>query len=390
MSEVAKTEYASYLRASEREELLSLGSDRLADLILQLTAQDQSLYSRMRRVMAPAAERDQAGGRSADEPHMVGASQPMRRVYDTIRKFAHTDAPVLIVGESGTGKELAALAIHERSSYAQGPFVPINCGGLPSTLIVSELFGHEKGSFTGAYQRKVGRIEAAQGGTVFLDEIGDLPLELQPHLLRFLQEKTIDRVGGQKPIPLDVRVIAATNADLTKAMQEGRFREDLFFRLNVLTLRMPALRDRGQDIDVLSKFFVRKFAEEIGRPTPRFDDHAARAMRSHAWPGNVRELVSCVRRAVIVSEGDHIAAEDLGLGEAGESTRCNGSAGVVAQAVPPLKQALGELEATLVRKALHLKRQNVKRAAEQLGVSRVTLYRLMEKHGIQPEGDNLH
>lgn len=340
--------------------------------------------------MAPALDGNNAGGGPADEPHMVGASAPMRRVYETIRKFAHTDAPVLIVGESGTGKELAALAIHERSSYAQGPFVPINCGGLPPTLIVSELFGHEKGSFTGAHQRKVGRIEAAQGGTVFLDEIGDLPLELQPHLLRFLQEKTIDRVGGHKPIPLDVRVIAATNADLTKAMQEGRFREDLFFRLNVLTLRMPALRERDRDVDVLSKFFVRKFAEEISRPTPRFDDSALSAMRAHRWPGNVRELVSCVRRAVIVSEGEHIGAEDLGLGEAGECARRNGEAGATDQAVPPLKQALGELEAVLVRKALRLKRQNVKRAAEQLGVSRVTLYRLMEKHGIQPEAGDLH
>jgi len=318
----------------------------------------------------------------------------MRTVFEAIRKFAPIDTPILITGESGTGKELAALATHERSQYAGGPFAAINCAGLPPTLIGSELFGHEKGAFTGAYQRKIGRIEAAQGGTVFLDEIGDLPLELQPHLLRFLQEKTIDRVGGNRSIAVNVRVVAATNMDLTKAIEEGRFREDLFYRLNVLTLHMPPLRERGDDIDLLSTFFLQKFAAEMKRPVHSFDQSATRQIRLYGWPGNVRELVSCIRRAVVMCDGPKITARDLGFplgmqhnGATRSTTRheaANGHDGATARSSKrvTLKQAKREAELRLLQGTLEQNGQNIKQTAEALGVSRVTLYRLLKEHGI--------
>ncbi len=223
-------------RSLTKDKLASLGIDSLASLLLDAAYGDERLLERLWQAVEAPAEDGPAGEPDSDSapPHMVGASQAMRTAFDAIRKYATTDAPVLVTGESGTGKELVAVSIHERSRWKAGPFTPINCAGLPPTLIASELFGHEKGAFTGAYQRKIGRIEAAKGGTVFLDEIGDLPPELQVHLLRFLQEKTIDRVGGQGSIRVDVRVIVATNSDLNKAVAEGRFREDLFFRLNEL------------------------------------------------------------------------------------------------------------------------------------------------------------
>jgi DNA-binding NtrC family response regulator len=325
----------------------------------------------------------------------------MRTVFETIRRFAPTETPILITGESGTGKELAALATHERSQYSSGPFVAINCAGLPPTLIGSELFGHEKGAFTGAYQRKIGRIEAAQGGTVFLDEIGDLPLELQPHLLRFLQEKTIDRVGGNRPIPVNVRVVAATNMDLSKAIAAGRFREDLFYRLNVLTLHMPPLRDRGDDVDLLCTFFLQKFANEMQRPVHGFDPSAVRQLRLYNWPGNVRELVSCLRRAGVMCDGPKITARDLGFplgmqhgGASRPASRqeaaVNGHNGAAPRSSKPvtLKQVKREAELRLLQGSLEQNGQNIKQTAEALGVSRVTLYRLLKEHGIATGGSD--
>ena len=381
-------------RSLTKDKLASLGIDRLASLLLDVAHGDERLLERLWQAVEAPAEDGPAGEPDSDSapPHMVGTSQAMRAAFDAIRKYATTDAPVLITGESGTGKELVALAIHERSSWKAGPFVPINCAGLPPTLIASELFGHEKGSFTGAYQRKIGRIEAAKGGTVFLDEIGDLPLELQVHLLRFLQEKTIDRVGGQGSIRVDVRVIAATHDDLNKAVAEGRFREDLFFRLNVLRLEMPPLRERGDDVDLLSTYFLKMFSEEMNRPVLGFDESALRAIRSYRWPGNVRELISCVRRGAVMAEGDKITLGDLGLPEDGErpAGREGQAAGMsyggdLGEDSPPmpLARARSEIEVALIRRALARRGRNVKRTAEDLDISRVTLYRLMDKHGIQ-------
>lgn len=243
-------------RQEKREE------EAVTGLLTDLADRDPDLhhYLLTRLAKGGAGESKPAvSGGSEGEPIMIGESPPMRRAFKAIRRFATTDAPTLITGESGTGKELVALAIHERSAFASGPFMPINCAGLPATLISTELFGHEKGAFTGASHRKTGRIEAAEGGTVFLDEIGDMPMELQAHLLRFLQERTIERVGGHRQIPVNVRVLAATNKELAKELEAGRFRQDLYFRLNVLSLEMPSLRDRGDDIVLISNVFLKRF-----------------------------------------------------------------------------------------------------------------------------------
>jgi len=381
-------------RSLTKDKLASLGIDRLVSLLLEEAHGDERLLERLWQAVEAPAEDGPAGESDSDSapPHMVGTSQAMRATFDSIRKYATTDATVLITGESGTGKELVALAIHERSNCKAGPFVPINCAGLPPTLIASELFGHEKGAFTGAYQCKIGRIEAAKGGTLFLDEIGDLPLELQVHLLRFLQEKTIDRVGGQRSIRVNVRVIAATHNDLREAVAAGRFRDDLFFRLNVLCLELTPLRERGDDVDLLSTYFLRQFNEDMNRPVLGFDESALRAIRSYRWPGNVRELISCVRRGVVMAEGDKITLGDLGLPEdrersAGREGQAAGMSygGNLGEDSPPmpLARARSELEFALIRRALARRGRNIKRTAEDLDISRVTLYRLMDKHGIQ-------
>ena len=361
-----------------RNDIAALGVGRLASLLLDAARKDEALFNTIQGALADyRSERANAknGADGEDAPHMVGSSPMMLELYSNIRKVGGADdAPVLITGESGTGKELAAHAIHERSDRAAGPFVIINCAALPPNLIASELFGHEKGSFTGAHQRKIGRIEAADGGTVFLDEIGDLPLELQAHLLRFLQEKTIDRVGGKSPIKVDARVVAATNVDLKTAMMEGRYREDLYYRLNVLRLDMPPLRERGDDVELISMYFVRKFAEELDRPVKSIHRDALRAIRSYPWPGNVRELIASIRRAVVMAESDTILYADLGLPE-DQATRTNA-------AITSLEDIRNRAEAEAIRQTLKLRHRNIKMAASDLKISRPTLYRLLEKHSI--------
>jgi DNA-binding NtrC family response regulator len=302
---------------------------------------------------------------------MVGKSRPMLDLYAKLDRVTRVDAPVLITGESGTGKELVARAIHEHSRRASGPFVPVNCGGLPESLVHSELFGHERGSFTGAHQRKIGSIEAASGGTIFLDEIGDLPLELQSNLLRFLQEKMIVRVGSTQRIPMDVRVIAATHVDLDKAVREGRFREDLFYRLTVLHLPVPPLRERGGDIELLVEALFKEFANQKNIVVQGFGSEAMRAMATYAWPGNVRELMNRVQHAMIMSEHRLITPADLGL-----------SSPSVPKHVITLSRARAAAESDVIRTTLRSNANNVSRAARALGVSRVTLYRLMDKFGI--------
>ena len=303
---------------------------------------------------------------------MLGTSRRMQTVFDTIRKVATTDAPVLILGESGTGKEGMARAIHQRSSRKDGPFVAINSSAIPETLIESELFGHEKGSFTGAHTQRKGRIEASSGGTLFLDEIGEIPLPIQVKLLRFLQEQCIERVGGREEIHVDTRVIAATNADLKKGLSDGTFREDLFYRLAVVQIQVPPLRDRDDDIVVLAQSFMQQFASQIGKSGLSFSQDAVRAMRRYSWPGNVRELQNRVRRAVIMGGAKRLVAADLELGDANGATQ--GSS---------LREAREALERDMIQQALRKHSGKISAAAVELGISRPTFYELMEKLGIQ-------
>src|SRR3990172_7708074 len=254
-----------------------------------------------------------AAGTEAEEEEMIGTSEGIRRVFEAIRKVATTDVPVLVIGESGTGKELTAKAIHERSLRKSGPFVTINCGAIPETLLESELFGHERGAFTGAVQQKKGKVEYAHGGTLFLDEVGELPIALQVKLLRFLQDKTLERVGGRQQIQVDARIIAATNMDLKEAIAQGKFREDLYYRLGVVAIDIPPLRDRGEDVLLIALVFLKRVTEHMRKRILGFTKEAIRGIQAYAWPGNVRELSNKIRRAVVMAEGPYIAPEDLDL-----------------------------------------------------------------------------
>ncbi len=316
-----------------------------------------------------------AGGAYAAEVcqamRLTGHSPAITRLRQQILKVAGADAPVLIWGESGTGKELVARAIHEHSGRSEGPFVPINCGAIPASLVQSELFGYEKGAFTGAGAGKVGLVESASGGSIFLDEIGDLPLELQANLLRFLQEKTIYRVGGTRSVPVDVRVIAASHVKLAEAVERGHFREDLFYRLNVLTLQVPALRERREDVVALAEEVFHGYATERARRVRGFSASALRALRAHDWPGNVRELLNRVRRAAVMADGVLIQPHDLEL----DGLDC-----------PAGAEDLDSARASAERMALQGRidaGHSITAVARDLGVSRMTLYRLMAKHGIQ-------
>jgi two-component system NtrC family response regulator len=305
---------------------------------------------------------------------MLGASPQMQEVFTAIRKVATTDAPVLITGENGTGKELAALAIHRNGNRRDGPFIAINCGAIPESLLESELFGHEKGAFTGAHIQRKGRVELAQGGTLFLDEIGDLSGPLQVKLLRFLQEHRIERIGGREQIEVDVRVIAATNRDLKSAMKEGRFREDLYYRLGVVAIPLPPLRDREGDVPLLATTLLQKFGAEAKKKIAAFTPQALRALERYPWPGNVRELENRVKRAVIMAEGAKITPADLDL--ASGPGKYEGTT---------LKEVREAVEKELVQRALKRHNGNVTRAATELDVSRPTMYELMEKLGIPRE-----
>ncbi len=302
---------------------------------------------------------------------MLGASQPMQEVFAKIRKVATTEAPVLLVGESGTGKELAARAIHRLGPRGRGPFVAINCGAIPETLLESELFGHEKGSFTGAHVQRKGRVEMAQGGTLFLDEVGELSPMLQVKLLRFLQEQRIERVGGREEIAIDARVMAATNADLQKAMEEGRFRQDLYYRLGVVVIALPPLRERPGDVELLARALVEKFSVEGRKRITGFTAAALKAMVQHRWTGNVRELENRLRRAVIMAEGTRLTPEDLEL--ASKYARYEGLG---------LREAREGLERELILQAVAHNQGNLTQAAADLGISRPTLYDLMDMRGM--------
>ncbi len=305
---------------------------------------------------------------------MLGTSPQMQSVFSSIRKVATTEAPVLVLGESGTGKEMVALAIHRLSCRREGPFVAINCGAIPETLLESELFGHEKGAFTGAHIQRKGRIESASGGTLFLDEIGELPPLLQVKLLRFLQEQRIERIGGRQEIQVDTRVIAATNVDLKKAMEAGHFREDLFYRLAVVVIKLPALRERENDVRMLAQAFLRKFGAENGKEGLSFEPEALRALVRHSWPGNVRELENRIKRAAIMAEGKRLGVQDLDLSESS-----------LAAPATNLKEARESLEREMVQRALRKHSGRITAAAAELGISRPTLYELMERLGLKRE-----
>ncbi|MFK4441814.1 DNA-binding NtrC family response regulator [Caballeronia udeis] len=301
---------------------------------------------------------------------MIGSSGAMLELHRAIRKVAPTDATVFISGESGTGKELTAQMIHARSERRDMPFVAVNCGAIPHDLLHSELFGYERGAFTGATQRKIGRVEQAHGGTLFLDEIGDLPHESQAALLRFIQERKIERLGSLESIDVDVRVITATHQDMPAAVEEGRFRADLFFRLCVLEVREPPLRVRGKDITELAMHTLERFKDERERRIHGFAPDAIAALHNYGWPGNVRELINRVRRAIVLSEGKLISAHDLELADY--------------VALPPdsLREARTAADRRAIEVALFVHKGRVVDAARSLGISRVHLHRLMQELGI--------
>jgi len=307
---------------------------------------------------------------AGDSP-LIGNCDAIVRLRSQVRRVAKVAAPVLIWGESGSGKELTAQAIHAQSERAQGPFVPINCGAIAPSLIHSELFGYERGAFTGATRGKAGLIESADGGTLFLDEIGDLPRDLQANLLRFLQEKTICRLGSTRQIRVDVRVIAASHVQLQHAVAQGGFREDLYYRLAVLPVTVPPLRERRDDLVTLAEHFFHMYANEKSPRLKGFSNRAIEAILEHEWPGNVRELINRVRRALVMSDGRLIMPEDLGLARG------------INVPQPALDDMRQRSERRALRECLDRSGQNVSRAARDLGVSRTTMYRLLSKHGMR-------
>jgi two-component system NtrC family response regulator len=313
------------------------------------------------------ALRRQLAGQGFDE--IIGESRPMREVFATIRKVATTDASVLVTGESGTGKELVAKAIHRASDRRDGSFVVINCGAIPDTLLESELFGHEKGSFTHADTRRKGKFEYADGGTLFLDEIGELPLALQVKLLRFLQEHQIERVGGRELIPLNVRIIAATNRDLKRDVAEKRFRDDLYYRLGVITIVLPPLRERDDDALLLAKAFLHRFGLDHRKDIAGLSAGAINAILAYAWPGNVRELEHRVKRAVIMADRKVLTAQDLELEEPAGATPTRS-----------LRDIRDEAERRHVHAVLRRCGGNISQAATELAVSRPTLHELIKKY----------
>jgi len=313
-----------------------------------------------------------------DESTIVGASQGMMSVYKSVARAANSDATVLVLGESGTGKEMVARVLHSRSRRARGPFVPINCAAIPENLLESELFGHEKGAFTGAIGRRIGRFERATNGTLFLDEIGDMSLALQSKILRALQEREIERVGGASAVPIDVRIVAATNRDLQGAVAEGRFREDLYYRLAVVALTLPPLRERGSDMDLLASHFVAYYAREHARPIRAIAEEVFGAIRLHPWPGNVRQIRNAMERAVVMSDGEvllpHHLPPDILHPQAARASEEPGEMPLV---------TLEEMEKRMIRRALRETHDNLTMAADKLGIHRNTLRRKIAEYGIE-------
>lgn len=346
------------------------------------------------RQLQTAAEQGNKGGYSG----IFGQCPQMQQVFAMIKKVASIDVPILILGESGTGKEVVARAIHNRGIRKEGNIVAINCGAIPESLLESELFGHEKGAFTGAQNRVQGKVEYAANGTLFLDEIGEMAPLLQVKLLRFLQEKVIQRVGGREDISVDTRIVAATNINIQESIKSGKFREDLYYRIGVIAIELPPLRERGEDIELLANIFLRRFGQEFGQKIRGFSRAANARLRSYDWPGNVRELENKVKRAVVMAETPILDECDLGFEEKIENTEVNESpdnnklkdtsaadsefnfTGLT------LKDARLQVENVLLQQALERAEGNVVKAAEELAVSRPTLYGLLKKHGLYQSG----
>jgi formate hydrogenlyase transcriptional activator len=315
---------------------------------------------------------------------IVGSSEALRKVLRQVDKVAHSDSTILILGETGTGKELIARAIHKRSSRGERAFIGVNCAAIPASLIASELFGHEKGAFTGATQRRLGRFESANGGTIFLDEVGDLPPEVQIALLRVLQQREIERVGSNRPIPVDVRVLAATHRDLNALVAEGKFRQDLLYRLNVVPIEMPSLRDRAADIPLLVEYFTDRFGKKAGKKFRTIDRRTLKLFQAYGWPGNVRELQNVIERAVILSEGDILCVDETWLKR---------QAPQFARPTAALNSALQRQEKEMIEAALSESAGRVSGphgAATKLGLPRPTLDAKIRRLGINKYRFKVH
>ena len=333
---------------------------------------DIELFSAVKQVLeklhAHRAIKDQCPPSLTSRYGFIGESEVMQKVFSAIDKATSTSATVLILGESGTGKELVARAIHYNSPRSSAPFVPVNCGAIPEELLESELFGHIKGAFTGATETRAGFFQTADGGTIFLDEISETSLSMQVKLLRVLQDKEVYMVGSTRSLKVDVRILASTNKDLMTLLKKGFFREDLFFRLNVITIDIPPLRDRGDDILLLTQHFATKFANELSKPKPRFSENALHVLRSYHWPGNVRELENVIQRLVVMTEGDFIEVPDLPSLMRFSALQKMG-----------LNRTLAEVEAEYIRNVLASTEGNKTRAAEILGIDRKTLREKLNK-----------
>ncbi len=345
----------------------------ILSLVVERAAKVRILEDENRKLIARAS-------RSPFED-LIAASPEMLKVCRTVEKLAPADVTTLILGESGTGKEVLVRILHALSTRADKRLVAINCAAIPENLLESELFGYEKGAFTGAVKTTVGKIETADGGILFLDEVGDLPLSLQAKLLRFLQERVIERLGGRKEIPVDVRVVCATHQDLPALIRDGRFREDLYYRINEATINVPPLRERADDSVVLARAFLTRFAKQLQRPIRDYTQAALEVIEHHRWPGNVRELENRIKRAVIMADGNQITREDLELDD------------VEVEPEPfELREVREMAELRAIQRALAYTDNNVSRTAELLGVTRPTLYSLMKKHVLAEQlrtGDDL-
>ena len=327
-----------------------------------------------------------------EEPNflkIVGSSDKIGDVFESIDIVKGSDVPVLIMGETGTGKELVAMAIHYRGPRRKHPFFPVNCAAIPETLLESELFGHERGSFTGAVERRKGKFELANGGTLFMDEIGEMAASTQAKILRVIEDHTFQRIGGGELIQVDVRVVSATNKDLAKEVANGRFREDLYYRLSVFPIRLPPLRERKKDIEELARYFLQKSSAETGKVVLRISDAALEAMRAYPWPGNVRELQNTIKRAALLSTENVIEPQHLGLKDSAAPEA--GAGGSLEQEIERLLTSLqkgnvvplDKIEEIFIRQALNVTDGNITEAANRLGVSRSTIYRKLQEYGLE-------
>ena len=373
---------------------------------LNIAPPEPILNGALRR-RSPDYRRNSSPPAGCYQVELIGHSTPFRRLMAQLATVSATDLTVLITGETGTGKSMVARALHQDSGRRDKPFIPVNCGGLPRTLVESELFGHEKGAFTGAVSRKIGRFEQAQGGTLLLDEIGDLPLEAQATLLEVLQEQTFQRVGGVTSKVADVRVVAATHRDVQGAMADGQFRTDLFYRLSAFTLHLPSLRQRREDIPALARCFVPGFARRLHRPAPTFSERALVLLQSYAWPGNVRELEHLVQRAVLLCKGNRIEPDDISLAMDRErppaKSNGNGSVspdqagpgnGSVLPEIPPistlhLSAAKAQFERFFIRQVMDLCQGNISAAARTMKVDRRSLQRKLKRWQIEVDHSGL-